>query len=111
MERSSPAASTCCCSPTRHCWWSSPAENVAGRGCRSEPGIGECDFLIRESMSQTPGQDDDRVLENSVDLAGRLLSLPGHHKQRLAESQWLVDVLQPRRLSRASEVNRVITRR
>src|SRR3989442_14157545 len=74
-------------------------------------GTGECNFLIGESMSRTPDQDGDRVLENFVDLAGRLISIPVQHKKRLAVLKWLVEDFQPGRLYPQSEVNRVISRR
>src|SRR5256885_7096603 len=74
-------------------------------------GTGACNFLIGESMSRTPDQDGDRVLENFVDLAGRLISIPVQHKKRLAVLKWLVEDFQPGRLSPESEVNRVISRR
>ncbi|OLD06507.1 MAG: hypothetical protein AUI87_02565 [Actinobacteria bacterium 13_1_40CM_3_66_19] len=62
-------------------------------------------------MSRTPGHDDERVLENFVDLAGRLISIPVQHKKRLAVLKWLVEDFQPGRLYPESEVNRVISRR
>src|SRR2546422_5601943 len=62
-------------------------------------------------MSRTPGRDDDRVLENFVDLAGRLISIPVQHKKRLAVLKWLVEDFQPGRLYPESEGNRVISRR
>ena len=62
-------------------------------------------------MSRTPDQDGDRVLENFVDLAGRLISIPVQHKKRLAVLKWLVEDFQPGRLYPESEVNRVISRR
>jgi len=62
-------------------------------------------------MSRTPGQDDDRVLENFVDLAGRLISIPVQHKKRLAVLKWFVEDFQPGRLYPESEVNRIILRR
>src|SRR2546426_12496682 len=74
-------------------------------------GTGECNFLIGESMSRTPDQDGDRVLENFVDLAGRLISIPVQHKKRLAVLKWLVEDFQPGRLYPESEGNRVISRR
>src|SRR5256886_11313624 len=68
-------------------------------------------FADRESMSRTPGHDDERVLENFVDLAGRLISIPVQHKKRLAVLKWLVEDFQPGRVYPESEVNRVISRR
>src|SRR2546430_16841466 len=68
-------------------------------------------FADRESMSRTPGHDDERVLENFVDLAGRLISIPVQHKKRLAVLKWLVEDFQPGRLYPESEVNCVISRR
>ncbi|HEY6117889.1 MAG TPA: DUF2087 domain-containing protein [Candidatus Dormibacteraeota bacterium] len=56
-------------------------------------------------------RDDDRVLENFVDVAGRLLSIPVQRKKRLAVLTWLVEDFQPGRLYPESEVNRVIARR
>jgi len=61
-------------------------------------------------MSPTPG-DEDRVLENFVDSAGRLISIPVQRKKRLAVLRWLVEDFQPGRLYEESEVNRVIARR
>jgi len=61
-------------------------------------------------MSRTPG-DEDRVLENFVDSAGRLISIPVQRKKRLAVLRWLVEDFQPGRLYEESEVNRVIARR
>src|SRR5437016_13258014 len=65
----------------------------------------------RESMSRTTCHDAERVLENLVDLAGRLISIPVQHKTRLAVLKWLVEDFQPGRLYPESEVNRVISRR
>src|SRR2546430_7621888 len=65
-------------------------------------------FADRESMSRTPGHDDERVLENFVDLAGRLISIPVQHKKRLAVLKWLVEDFQPGPLYPESEGNRVI---
>jgi hypothetical protein len=56
-------------------------------------------------------REDDRVLENFVDVAGRLLSIPVQRKKRLAVLTWLVEDFQPGRLYPESEVNRVIARR
>src|SRR5207247_1898054 len=68
-------------------------------------------FAGRESMSRTPGHDDERVLENFVDLAGRLISIPVQHKKRLAVLKWLVEDFQPGRLYPEPEVNRGTSRR
>jgi hypothetical protein len=54
---------------------------------------------------------DDRVLENFVDPAGRLMSIPVQHKKRLAVLRWLVEDFQPGRLYAEDEVNRIIARR
>ncbi len=56
-------------------------------------------------------RDHDRVLENFVDVAGRLLSIPVQRKKRLAVQIWLVEDFQPGRLYPESEVNRIIARR
>ncbi len=56
-------------------------------------------------------RDEDRVLENVVDVAGRLLSIPVQRKKRLAVLAWLVEDFQPGRLYPESEVNRIIARR
>jgi hypothetical protein len=56
-------------------------------------------------------RDDDRVLENFVDVAGRLLSIPVQRKKRLAVLNWLAEDFQPGRLYPESEVNRVLGRR
>jgi hypothetical protein len=61
-------------------------------------------------MSQIPG-DHDRVLENFVDGAGRLISIPVQRKKRLAVLRWIVEDFQPGRLYAEAEVNRIITRR
>ena len=55
--------------------------------------------------------DDDRVLENFIDLAGRLLSIPVQRKKRLAVLRWLVEDFQPGGLYPEAEVNRIISRR
>ena len=39
-------------------------------------------------MSQVEG-DDGRVLENFIDVAGRLLSIPVQRKKRLAVLRWM----------------------
>jgi hypothetical protein len=54
---------------------------------------------------------DNRVLENFVDPAGRLMSIPVQHKKRLAVLRWLVEDFQPGRLYAEDEVNRIIARR
>ncbi len=54
---------------------------------------------------------DDRVLENFVDPAGRLLSIPDQRKKRLAVLRWLVEDFQPGRQYTETEVNRIIARR
>jgi hypothetical protein len=56
-------------------------------------------------------RNEDRVLENFVDVAGRLLSIPVQRKKRLAVLNWLVEDFQPGRLYAESEVNRLIARR
>src|SRR5262252_7819584 len=61
-------------------------------------------------MSTTPSEDA-RVLENFIDAAGRLISIPVQRKKRLAVLRWLVEDFQPGRLYAESEVNRVIARR
>ena len=53
----------------------------------------------------------DPVLENFVDVAGRLISIPVQRTKRLAVLRWLVEDFQPGRLYAESEVNRVISRR
>ena len=55
--------------------------------------------------------DDGDVLENFVDLAGRLISIPVQHKKRMAVLRWLVEDFQPGRLYAEAEVNRIISRR
>ena len=62
-------------------------------------------------MSRTPDPENDRVLENFRDIAGRLISIPVQRKKRLAVLKWLVEDFQPGRLYPESEVNRVIARR
>ena len=54
---------------------------------------------------------DDAVLENFVDEAGRLSSIPVQRKKRLAVLRWLVEDFQPARLYSEAEVNRIISRR
>ena len=56
-------------------------------------------------------RDEDRVLENFVDVAGRLLSIPVQRKKRLAVLAWLVEDFQPGRLYPEAEVNGIIARR
>jgi hypothetical protein len=63
----------------------------------------ECNFEVRMA--------EDRVLENFVDGAGRLASIPVQHKKRLVVLKWLVEDFQPGRLYEESEVNRIIRRR
>ena len=54
---------------------------------------------------------DDQVLDNFVDGAGRLISIPVQRKKRLAVLRWIVEDFQPGRLYAEEEVNRIITRR
>ena len=54
---------------------------------------------------------DDRVLENFVDGAGRLITIPVQRKKRLAVLRWIVEDFRPGRLYVEAEVNRIITRR
>lgn len=54
---------------------------------------------------------DDRVLENFVDGAGRLIAIPVQRKKRLAVLRWIVEDFQPGRLYAEAEVNRILTRR
>jgi hypothetical protein len=54
---------------------------------------------------------EDRVLENFVDVAGRLIAIPVQRKKRLVVLRWLVEDFQPGRMYDESEVNRVIGRR
>jgi hypothetical protein len=63
-----------------------------------------------KDVSLIPG-DDDRVLENFVDVAGRLITIPVQRKKRLAVLRWLVEDFQPGRLYPEDEVNRIISRR
>ncbi len=56
-------------------------------------------------------RDGEPVLENFVDVAGRLISIPVQRKKRLAVLRWLVEDFQPGRLYYEAEVNRTITRR
>ena len=60
--------------------------------------------------TETPGGDG-RVLENFVDGAGRLVSIPVQRKKRLAVLLWIVEDFQPGRLYAETDVNRIITRR
>lgn len=55
--------------------------------------------------------EDDRVLENFVDGAGRLISIPVQRKKRRAVLRWIVEDFQLGRLYAEAEVNRIITRR
>ena len=55
--------------------------------------------------------DKDRTLENFVDAAGRLASIPVQRKKRLAVLKWLVEDFQPGRRYEEAEVNRIIGRR
>jgi hypothetical protein len=55
--------------------------------------------------------EDERVLDNFVDLAGRLISIPVQHKKRMAVLRWLVEDFQPGRLYAEADVNRIIARR
>ncbi|TMC82997.1 MAG: DUF2087 domain-containing protein, partial [Chloroflexi bacterium] len=61
-------------------------------------------------MSRFPS-DDSGVLENFVDVAGRLVSIPVQRKKRLAVLRWLVEDFQPARLYSEADVNRIISRR
>jgi hypothetical protein len=54
---------------------------------------------------------DGRVLENFVDVSGRLLSIPAQRKKRLAVLRWLVEDFQPGRRYPEAEVNQIISRR
>jgi hypothetical protein len=62
-------------------------------------------------MSEPEDRQADRVLENFVDAAGRLVSIPVQHKKRLAVLRWLVEDFQPGRLYAEPDVNRIISRR
>jgi len=62
-------------------------------------------------MSLTPDPDDERVLENFRDIAGRLISIPVQRKKRLVILRWLVEDFQPGRRYPEAEVNRIIGRR
>jgi len=53
----------------------------------------------------------ERVLENFLDGAGRLTTIPVQRKKRLAVLRWLAEDFQPGRLYGESEVNKIITRR
>ena len=55
--------------------------------------------------------DDGSVLENFVDLAGRLIAIPVQRKKRMAVLRWLVEDFQPARLYSEADVNRIIGRR
>jgi hypothetical protein len=61
-------------------------------------------------MTHTPA-DDRNVLENFIDGAGRLISIPVQRKKRLAVLRWIVEDFQPGRLYAEAEVNRIIARR
>jgi len=61
-------------------------------------------------MSEIPSNDS-RVLENFVDGAGRLVSIPVQRKKRLAILRWLVEDFQPARLYSEADINRIISRR
>lgn len=63
------------------------------------------------AAGQSEADDRDRVLENFVDVAGRLITIPVQRKKRLAVLRWLVEDFQPGRLYAESEVNRVLMRR
>jgi hypothetical protein len=54
---------------------------------------------------------DHGVLENFVDVAGRLTAIPVQHKKRMAILRWLAEDFQPGRLYAEAEVNRIIGRR
>src|SRR2546430_12677050 len=62
-------------------------------------------------MPRTPDPENDRVLENFRDIAGRLISIPVQRKKRLAILKWLVEDFQPGRLYPETEGDRVISRR
>lgn len=55
--------------------------------------------------------DDRGVLENFVDVAGRLIAIPVQHKKRMAVLRWLVEDFQPGRLYAEADVSRIIGRR
>ena len=55
--------------------------------------------------------ENDRTLENFVDAAGRLTSIPVQRKKRLAVLRWLVEDFQPGRRYEEAEVNQIIGRR
>ena len=50
------------------------------------------------------------MLENFVDVDGRLLSIPVQRKKRLVVLKWLVESFQPGRMYEEAEVNRIIAR-
>lgn len=54
---------------------------------------------------------DERVLENFVDGAGNLLSIPVQRKKRLAVLRWLAEDFQPGRRYTEAEVNQIVSRR
>ena len=63
---------------------------------------------------QWPGDVDEyqaRVLENFLDAAQRLISIPAQRKKRLAVLRWLVEDFQPGRQYAEAEVNRLVSRR
>jgi len=66
-------------------------------------------------MARDSGGDVDeyqaRVLENFLDAADRLVSIPAQRKKRLAVLRWLAEDFQPGRQYAESEVNRIISRR
>jgi hypothetical protein len=61
-------------------------------------------------MPEVPSSDS-RVLDNFVDVGGRLISIPVQRKKRLAVLRWLVEDFQPARLYSEADVNRIISRR
>ncbi len=61
-------------------------------------------------MPDSP-RDDANVLENFVDTAGRLITIPVQRKKRLTVLKWIVEDFQPGRLYAEAEVNRIIARR
>ena len=54
---------------------------------------------------------EDRTLENFVDVAGRLLSIPVQRKKRVVVLKWLVEDFQPGSKYEEAEVNRILARR
>lgn len=67
------------------------------------------------SMAHGPLRDprsyDASVLENFVDAADRLISVPVQRKKRLAVLRWLAEDFQPGRRYSEADVNRIISRR